>query len=50
VSGNGVGFDSEENEVVLISREGQRAVPRAPKAQIAAAVIDEVVRVLDGRE
>jgi phosphopantothenoylcysteine decarboxylase/phosphopantothenate--cysteine ligase len=50
VSGNGVGFDSEENEVVIVSPEGQRAVPRAPKAQIAAAVIDEVVRVLDGRE
>ncbi len=50
VSANGVGFDSEENEVVIVSPEGQRAVPRAPKAQIAAAVIDEVVRVLNGRQ
>jgi phosphopantothenoylcysteine decarboxylase / phosphopantothenate---cysteine ligase len=50
VSQNGVGFDSEENEVVIVSPEGQRAVPRGPKAQIAAAVIDEIVRVLNGRE
>ncbi len=50
VSANGVGFDSEENEVVIVSPEGQRAVPRGPKAQIAAAVIDEVVRVLNGRQ
>jgi phosphopantothenoylcysteine decarboxylase/phosphopantothenate--cysteine ligase len=50
VSANGVGFDSEENEVVIVSPEGQRAVPRGPKTQIAAAVIDEVVRVLDGRQ
>jgi phosphopantothenoylcysteine decarboxylase/phosphopantothenate--cysteine ligase len=49
VGGNGVGFDSEENEVVIVSPDGRRAVPRAPKAQIAAAVIDEIVRVLDGR-
>jgi phosphopantothenoylcysteine decarboxylase / phosphopantothenate---cysteine ligase len=53
VSGNGVGFDSEENEVVIVSPEGQRPVPRGPKARIAAAVLDEVSRVLqerDGRE
>jgi phosphopantothenoylcysteine decarboxylase/phosphopantothenate--cysteine ligase len=50
VSQNGVGFDSEQNEVVIVSPEGQRPVPRGPKAQIAAAVIDEVVRVLNGRE
>ncbi|MGZ8694022.1 MAG: bifunctional phosphopantothenoylcysteine decarboxylase/phosphopantothenate--cysteine ligase CoaBC [Gaiellaceae bacterium] len=50
VSANGVGFDSEENEVVIVSPEGQRPVPRGPKAQIAAAVLDEVSRVLEERD
>ncbi len=48
VSTNGVGFDSDENEVVIVSPEGQRPVPRGSKAQIAAAVLDEVSRVLEG--
>src|SRR3954447_24201623 len=50
VSSGGIGFDSDENEVVIVSPEGERAVPRATKAQIAVAVVDEVVRVLNGRE
>jgi phosphopantothenoylcysteine decarboxylase/phosphopantothenate--cysteine ligase len=49
VSREGVGFDSDENEVVILSPEGRREVPRAPKAQVAALVLDEVERVLDGR-
>jgi phosphopantothenoylcysteine decarboxylase/phosphopantothenate--cysteine ligase len=49
VSANGVGFDSEENEVVIVSARGEQPVPRGPKAEIAAAVIDEVVRAVDGR-
>src|SRR4051812_14422438 len=40
VSSGGVGFDSDENEVVIVSPEGERAVPRATKAQIAVAVVD----------
>ena len=48
VSANGVGFDSDENEVVIVSPQGQRPVPRGPKAQIAAAVLDEVGRLLEG--
>jgi phosphopantothenoylcysteine decarboxylase / phosphopantothenate---cysteine ligase len=43
----GIGFDSDENEVVLITRAGERRVPRAPKAEIAAAVLDEVERLLE---
>ncbi len=43
----GVGFDAEENEIVLVTRTGERTVPRAPKPLIAAAVLDEVERLLD---
>ena len=41
-----IGFDSTENEVVLISRERERAVPKAAKAAVAAAILDEVERLL----
>ncbi|MBD0329175.1 MAG: bifunctional phosphopantothenoylcysteine decarboxylase/phosphopantothenate--cysteine ligase CoaBC [Thermoleophilia bacterium] len=49
VSRADVGFDSPENEVVLIGRDRERAVARAPKEQIAAAVLDEAVRLLEER-
>jgi phosphopantothenoylcysteine decarboxylase/phosphopantothenate--cysteine ligase len=41
-----IGFDSTENEVVLISRERERGVPKAAKAAVAAAILDEVERLL----
>ena len=41
-----IGFDSADNEVVLISREHERAVPKAAKAAVAAAILDEVERLL----
>jgi phosphopantothenoylcysteine decarboxylase/phosphopantothenate--cysteine ligase len=44
-----IGFDSEDNEVVLVSGDGERRVGKAPKRAIAAAVLDEVERLLDGR-
>jgi phosphopantothenoylcysteine decarboxylase / phosphopantothenate---cysteine ligase len=37
-----IGFDSRENEVVLVSRSGDRVVPKAPKAEIARAILDAV--------
>ncbi|HET8741326.1 MAG TPA: bifunctional phosphopantothenoylcysteine decarboxylase/phosphopantothenate--cysteine ligase CoaBC [Gaiella sp.] len=43
-----VGFESEDNEVVLVSREGERAVGKAPKRAIAEAILDEVERLLAG--
>jgi phosphopantothenoylcysteine decarboxylase/phosphopantothenate--cysteine ligase len=46
VSQEGVGFDSDENEVVLISASGERRVARAPKRAIAAAVIDAAEELL----
>jgi len=50
VSRDDIGFDADENEVVLVTRAGEREVPRAPKAQIAAAVLDEVERLLGERD
>jgi phosphopantothenoylcysteine decarboxylase/phosphopantothenate--cysteine ligase len=44
-----IGFDAEENEVVLVSRDGDQLVPKAPKDVIAAAVLDEVERLRRAR-
>jgi phosphopantothenoylcysteine decarboxylase / phosphopantothenate---cysteine ligase len=41
-----IGFDVGENEVVLVTRDGERTVPKASKAQVAAAILDEVERLL----
>jgi phosphopantothenoylcysteine decarboxylase/phosphopantothenate--cysteine ligase len=41
-----IGFDAADNEVVLVSEDGEREVTKAPKRVIAAAVLDEVERVL----
>jgi phosphopantothenoylcysteine decarboxylase / phosphopantothenate---cysteine ligase len=45
----GIGFDAADNEVTLVTTEGERHVPRAAKAVIAAAVLDEVERLLEQR-
>lgn len=47
VAQEGIGFDAADNEVVLISRTGERAVPRARKEAIAAAVLDAVEELLE---
>jgi phosphopantothenoylcysteine decarboxylase/phosphopantothenate--cysteine ligase len=49
VATEGIGFDAAENEVVLMTREQETVVPKAPKAVIAAAVLDEVERLLEER-
>jgi phosphopantothenoylcysteine decarboxylase/phosphopantothenate--cysteine ligase len=36
------GFDSDDNAVVLVSATDETRVPRAPKPQIAAAILDRV--------
>ena len=46
VSREDIGFDSGDNEVVLISKDGERLVPKASKASIAVAILDEVERLL----
>lgn len=47
VSKPDIAFDAPENEVVLVSAEGERVVPKAPKERIAAEILDEVERLLD---
>jgi phosphopantothenoylcysteine decarboxylase/phosphopantothenate--cysteine ligase len=42
VSRPGIGFDSAENEVTIVSATGERHVPRATKAEIAAELLDFV--------
>ena len=49
VSVPGIGFDAAENEVTLLTKDGERQLPRAPKETIAAGIVDEVERLLEGR-
>jgi phosphopantothenoylcysteine decarboxylase/phosphopantothenate--cysteine ligase len=42
-----VGFESDDNEVVLVSHDGERTVAKAPKPAIARAILDEVERLLE---
>jgi len=44
-----IGFDSQENEVTLITADGDRLVARAPKPVVAVAVLDEIERLFEGR-
>jgi phosphopantothenoylcysteine decarboxylase/phosphopantothenate--cysteine ligase len=46
VARDGIGFDAPDNEVVLVSSRDERAVPRAGKEAIAAAVLDAVEDLL----
>ena len=45
-----IGFASEDNEVVIVSRTDERAIAKAPKSEIAAAVVDEAARLLEERD
>ena len=38
----GIGFDAIENEVTLISADGERLLRRSPKADIAGALLDAI--------
>jgi len=49
VSREDIGFESLDNEVVLVTREGERLVSKASKAAIAAAVLDAVEQLLERR-
>jgi phosphopantothenoylcysteine decarboxylase/phosphopantothenate--cysteine ligase len=50
VSRPDIGFDSEENEVVLISPRGERVVTKRNKTAVAAAILDEVTGLVEGAE
>ncbi|MDX6569040.1 MAG: phosphopantothenoylcysteine decarboxylase / phosphopantothenate---cysteine ligase [Gaiellales bacterium] len=46
VSRADIGFDSPDNEVVLVSRDGEDLVGKADKRAIAASILDRVERLL----
>ncbi len=48
VSREDIGFDAPDNEVVLVSPEGERRIEKAPKAAIARVILDEAERILKG--
>jgi phosphopantothenoylcysteine decarboxylase / phosphopantothenate---cysteine ligase len=50
VSRNDIGFDSDDNEVVLVGHENERRIATAPKREIAGAILDEVARLLEERD
>ncbi len=41
-----IGFDVAENEVVLVTSDTERVVPKAPKSAIARAILDAVEELL----
>ena len=46
VARSDIGFESPENEITLVSPAGERTVAKAPKDDIAAAILDEVEKHL----
>ena len=49
VSRPGVGFDSVDNEVVLVEPKGEQRIGKAPKDRIAAAVVERAEELLHER-
>jgi phosphopantothenoylcysteine decarboxylase/phosphopantothenate--cysteine ligase len=47
VSRDDIGFDARDNEVVLVSPDGERRIEKAAKERIAAAILDEVTARLE---
>ena len=48
VSRGDIGFEAEENEVVLLSAGSERRIGKRSKDEIAAAILDEVGTLLEG--
>ena len=46
VSRSDIGFDIADNEVVLVTRDGEETVPKAGKAEIAGHILDRVETLL----
>ena len=49
VSREGAGFEVETNEVTIVGRTADRALPLQSKAQVAAAILDEVEALIRNR-
>ncbi len=45
ISRGDIGFDVDQNEVTVLTADGERQVERASKAVVAAAILDEVERM-----
>jgi phosphopantothenoylcysteine decarboxylase/phosphopantothenate--cysteine ligase len=48
VSQSGIGFEAEDNELVLLSAAGERKIGRRSKAECAVAILDAVEGLLEG--
>ncbi len=42
ISRDDIGFDSDENEVTIVTERGERRLAKAPKADVARAIVDLV--------
>jgi phosphopantothenoylcysteine decarboxylase/phosphopantothenate--cysteine ligase len=49
VSRDDIGFDADENEVVLVTASGERRIAKAPKDRIAATIVDTAEELLRER-
>ena len=49
VSRGDIGFDSDDNDVVLVTAGAERRVAKAPKGRIAAAIVDTAEELLGER-
>jgi phosphopantothenoylcysteine decarboxylase / phosphopantothenate---cysteine ligase len=49
ISRSDIGFDAADNEVVVITAAGERRVTKAPKDQIASAIVDTAEELLRDR-
>jgi phosphopantothenoylcysteine decarboxylase/phosphopantothenate--cysteine ligase len=50
ISQPGVGFDSEDNEVTVLTRGGEHPVPRGSKSAVAVAILDRVESLRSSKE
>jgi phosphopantothenoylcysteine decarboxylase/phosphopantothenate--cysteine ligase len=50
VSLSGSGFSSDENEVHIVGRSGEQFVSRAPKTEVARAILDALTREIGEKE
>jgi phosphopantothenoylcysteine decarboxylase/phosphopantothenate--cysteine ligase len=49
ISRKGIGFDTPENEVTIVLPGEERPVPKASKAEVAAAIVDVIEDLRAGR-
>ena len=50
VGRDGSGFEAEENEILLITAQGEKPLGRGRKERLAARLIDEIAARINGRE